>query len=233
MPQSQKPINLLLVDNEDIVRHGLKSILRAEPSVRVVGEARDGKDAIAQTRKLQPDVVVMDINMPVMDGVSATQEICQMFPDVKVLILTTSVEDNHLYEAIRRGATGYILKTVFPNDFVRIIQNVHKGYIQLDPTVGRKLYQQPKVAANERRDVSLKGITPREKEVLHLIGEGANNREISAELNIAEKTVKNHVSSILSRLCLRDRTQLAIWVNTSRISDCVKGCLDSRDYTSV
>lgn len=234
-----EPIRVLLVDNEDIVRYGLKSILQSEPSVDVVGEAVNGKQAIAQAQRLQPDVVIMDIKMPVLDGVAATSEICQLLPDIKILILTTSVEDEPLFEAIRQGAIGYILKNVSPEDFIHTIQGVYRGYMQLDPAIGRKLYQQPRQSELDssyppsiRVKGSLKDVTPREKQVLQLIGIGANNREISHQLNIAEKTVKNHVSSILNRLCLRDRTQLAIWVNTNRIADCVAGCLEMKDSVS-
>lgn len=222
----QKPIGLLLVDREDIVRYGLRSILNRAPSVEVLGEASNGKEAIAQARRLRPDVIIMDVDMPVMDGLTATGEICQMLPDTKVLILTNSSEEEHMHNAIRQGATGYIIKTVIPENFVRIIQSVHTGYIQLEPSVGRRLYQQFSSLAANKQSMNLKGVTPREKEVLHLIGQGANNREISQKLNIAEKTVKNHVSSLLSRLCLRDRTQLAIWINTNRIATCVTNCFE-------
>ena len=234
--EATAPIRVLLVDNEDIVRYGLKSILQSEPSIEVVGEAVNGQQSLEQAQHLQPDVVIMDIKMPVMDGVTATSEICQRLPDVKILILTTSVDDEPLYEAIRQGAIGYILKDVSPEDFIHTIQGVYRGYMQLDPAIGRKLYQQPRLNRAARQSMrmkeSLKGVTPREKQVLQLIGTGANNREISHQLNIAEKTVKNHVSSILNRLCLRDRTQLAIWVNTNRIADCVTGCLEMQDSVS-
>lgn len=217
MTSLQNPIRLLLVDDEDIIRYGLNAILQCEPAIDIVGEARNGQEAVAQAKQLQPDIVLMDIGMPIMDGVTATGKICQTVPDVKVLILTTSTEDSHLHHALQQGAAGYLLKNVPPEDFIHIIQSTHKGYMQFDPAMGQKLHQQLKPPTSDKTLSDWKGITPREQEVLQLIAEGANNREISQKLHIAEKTVKNHVSNILNRVGLRDRTQLAIWVNTASL----------------
>lgn len=214
----QQPIRLLLVDDEDIIRYGLNAILQCEAAIEIVGEACNGQAAVAQARRLKPNIVLMDIGMPLMDGVSATEKICQALPDVKVLILTTSTEDSHLHDAIHRGAAGYLLKNIPPEDFIHIIQSTYKGYMQFDPTMGKKLHQQLKPPTPGTIASDWKGVTPREQEVLQLIAEGANNREISQRLHIAEKTVKNHVSNILSRVGLRDRTQLAIWANTASLS---------------
>ena len=206
-----EPIRLLIVDDEDIVRYGLRAICQVDAALSVVGEASNGRAAIARTRELQPDLVLMDIRMPRMDGVAATREICQAHPETKVLILTAHENDKYLIEAMREGASGYLLKNTPPEDFAHIIHAAHKGYLQIGPTLGQKLCQQLKSPASKKVDCGQKGITPREREVLALIAEGASNREIAQILHITEKTVKNHVSSLLSRVGLRDRTQLAIW----------------------
>ena len=217
MASSKSPIRLLLADDEDIIRYGLTAILQCETAIEVVGEACNGQDAVEQAQQLKPDIVLMDIGMPLMDGVTATGRICQTLPDVKVLILTTSTDDHHLHDAIQQGASGYLLKNIPPEDFIHIIQSTYKGYMQFDPAMGQKLHQQLKSPHSANPVNELKGVTPREREVLTLIAAGANNREISQTLHIAEKTVKNHVSNILNRVGLRNRTQLAIWVNTNNL----------------
>lgn len=211
----QKPIRVLLVDDEDIVRYGLKALIQGTTAIEIVGEASNGQEAIAQSQILQPDVVLMDINMPVMDGVTAAREISQAQPHVKVLILTTHDDAQNLVDAIQQGAMGYLLKNTPPEDFIYSIQQTYKGYMQLGPGLGQKLSQQLKPPTHQTPLDQAKGITPREQDVLQLIAEGASNREIAQFLHITEKTVKNHVSSILSRVGVRDRTQLAIWANTS------------------
>ena len=211
-----EPICVLLVDDEDLVRYGLKMICQANDLVKVVGEACNGQDAIAQAQTLRPDVVLMDISMPVLDGVSATRQIRTLLPTTKVLILTVHENNEHLIEAVQNGASGYFLKNTPPEDVVPIICATHKGYLQIGPTLGQKLCQQLQSpnrltpTANSATGNQL-GITPREGEVLSLIAEGASNREISQILHITEKTVKNHVSSLLHRVGVRDRTQLALW----------------------
>ncbi|MEO0985535.1 MAG: response regulator transcription factor [Cyanobacteria bacterium J06639_14] len=209
------PIRVLIVDDEDLVRYGIKAICQTTDVLTVVGEACNGQAAIAQAQKLQPDVVLMDISMPVMDGVRATAQIRESLPQTKVLILTVHENDDHLIEAMQQGAAGYFLKNTPPEDVAPIIQATQKGYLQIGPSLGKKLFQQlqppaPKTASPVTQKKQL-GITPREKEVLGLVAEGASNREIAQILHITEKTVKNHVSSLLSRVGLRDRTQLALW----------------------
>ncbi|MEM9003972.1 MAG: response regulator transcription factor [Cyanobacteria bacterium P01_F01_bin.86] len=222
---THNPIQVLIVDDEDIVRYGLKAILQRDPTLKIVGEAHNGEMAIAQTQTLHPDVVLMDIKMPVMDGVTATRLILQDHPNVRVLVLTTHTEDQYLIEAIQHGAAGYFLKNTPPDDLITGIQSAHKGYMQLGPTLGPKLCQRlqsPTAETNESQAFyvphsnlampdSNPEVTPRERDVLHLLVEGANNQEIAQLLHIAEKTVKNHISNMLKRVGLRDRTQLAIW----------------------
>ncbi|MBE9031905.1 response regulator transcription factor [filamentous cyanobacterium LEGE 11480] len=214
------PIRVLLVDDEDIVRYGLKMVAQCKTSqcdvsIEIVGEASTGKAAIAQAERLQPDVILMDIQMPEMDGIEATSQICQMQPAAKVLILTTHSDDRHLLAAMQQGAIGYLLKNTPPEDFIQMIQATHKGYMQISPGLGAKLLQQLQFPAIQRQPEQAKTVTPREQEVVQLIAKGATNREIARFLHITEKTVKNHVSSILSRLDLRDRTQIAIWANNA------------------
>lgn len=212
MSRKQQPIRILIVDDEKIIRYGINAALQCESALKVVGEASNGKEAINQVDRLSPDIVLMDIHMPVMNGVLATEKICQKYPDIKVLILTTSTENHHLHDAIQKGASGYLLKNTPPGDFIHIIQSAHKGYMQFDPFMGQKLQRQTlSIGTEGQHDWGT--LTPREQEVLELVAEGANNREIGQKLCIAEKTVKNHVSSIMNRLGLRNRTQLAIWVH--------------------
>ncbi|MGF1513438.1 MAG: response regulator [Elainellaceae cyanobacterium] len=211
MPRVQDPIRVLLVDDEDIVRYGLNKILQSDSSVEVVGEACDGESAIAQAKTLRPDVVLMDIVMPLTDGITVTGEICRSLPQTKVLMLTIYENDEYLTGAMQQGAIGYLLKNTPPEDFIQIIQGTQKGYIQFSPEIGQRLCQcfKPTVYEEDRR--SMEKLTSREREVLALIAEGASNREIAQILHITEKTVKNHVSNILTRVNLRDRTQLAVW----------------------
>lgn len=205
-------IRILLVDDQNLIRRGLVALLEAEPDLEVIGEAENGQRAIELAQILQPDVVLMDIHMPVMDGVTATQMICQQLPSVKVLVLTTFDEDEYVAEALRVGARGYLLKDMPSEELANAIRTVHKGYTQLGPGLVKKVMA--KVTAMPIRQPSLppgwQQLTRRELEVLRLVAKGASNREIAESLYIAEGTVKNHVTNILHRLNLRDRTQAAI-----------------------
>ncbi|MDJ0704256.1 MAG: response regulator transcription factor [Leptolyngbyaceae cyanobacterium MO_188.B28] len=202
-------IRVLLVDDQQIIREGLGKLLQAKSDLEVVGEAENGQIALEQTRLLQPDVVLMDVRMPVMDGVAATQAIHQQAPDVKVLVLTTFDDDEYVTQAMRYGAKGYLLKDTPSEELAQAIRLVNKGHTHLGPGLFEKMMATaptPIVTAPPEFDQ----LTPREREVLQLIAEGYNNREIAQALFIAERTVKNHVNSILRRLNLRDRTQAAI-----------------------
>lgn len=200
-------IRLLLVDDQDLIRRGMKALLKGEATLEIVGEAENGQVALEQVAALQPDVVLMDIRMPVMDGVAATREIHQRFPQTKVLVLTTFDDDQYVAQAMQYGAAGYLLKDTPPDELVQAIQAVHKGYTQLGPGLSQKLHVQVPPASLPPGWTEL---TPREQEILRLIATGASNQEIAQTLYIAEKTVKNHVTNILSRLGVRDRTQAAI-----------------------
>ncbi|MEB3217927.1 MAG: response regulator transcription factor [Nostocales cyanobacterium 94392] len=200
-------IRLLLVDDESLIRRGLKALLKLEADLEIVGEGENGIDAIAKVESLQPDVVLMDIRMPIMDGVAATRQICQQF-STKVLILTTFADEDYVAQALRYGAAGYLLKDTPSEELAQAIRMVHKGYTQLGPGIGKVMEQIP--AISKSIPPGWDELTPRELDILKLIAKGASNREIAETLYIAEKTVKNNVTRILSRLNLRDRTQAAI-----------------------
>lgn len=205
-------IRLLVVDDQRLIRQGLNALLKLETSLQIIGEAADGHEAIQQVEVLKPDVVLMDVRMPNMDGVAATRDICQRFPETKVLVLTTFDDDEYVAQAVRYGASGYLLKDTPPEELVQAIHAVHKGYTHLGPGLANKLVQQAP------QQVTLPPgwteLTPREHDILRLIAQGANNQEIAEALYISEKTVKNHLTSIFSRLNVRDRTQAAILAHT-------------------
>jgi DNA-binding NarL/FixJ family response regulator len=204
-------IRLLLVDDQNIVRKGLKVLLEAQPGFQVVGEAGNGREAISQVEALQPDVVLMDVRMPEMDGVAATQAICQQYPETRVLVLSTFDEDDYVSRAMQFGAKGYLLKDSQVKELAQAIRAVHKGFTQLGPGLFEKamapVAQTPLQAIVLPSELS--ELTPREREVLCLMIDGASNREIAEALYISERTVKNHVTSILGRINQRDRIHAA------------------------
>ncbi|MEH2167833.1 MAG: response regulator transcription factor [Nostoc sp.] len=210
-------IKVLLVDDQSLIRQGLRALLELEPDLEIVGEAENGEQAINFVAQFQPDVILLDIRMPIMDGVAATQEIQKRFAKTKILVLTTFDDDEYVSAALKNGAMGYLLKDTPSEELAVAIRAVHKGYTHLGPGIVKKLLTKfSHVASTQSPPVpsSLTELTPREKEVLRLIATGASNREIAQELYISEGTVKNHVTNILNRLNLRDRTQAAIWANT-------------------
>ena len=209
-------IRLLIVDDQAIVRHGLKSLLELQQDITVVGNAANGEEAInaiallAQQDRV-PDVVLLDIRMPIVDGVATTKELCQRYPAIKILILTTFDDDEYVSQAMSYGAKGYLLKDSPPEDLALAIRAVNKGHTHLGPGLFKKaLSYTPEVENTSLILGQLAELSPREKEVLNLIAVGSNNKEIAIKLYISEKTVKNHVTSILSKLELRDRTQAAL-----------------------
>jgi NarL family two-component system response regulator LiaR len=203
-------ISVLIVDDHAIVRQGLRTYLELLEGIRIVGEARNGVEALAQVRELAPDVVLMDLVMPEMDGIEATRQLSDLSPASKVIVLTSFTEDEMVFPAIRAGAAGYLLKDISPSELAQAIQAVHRGEAQLHPDITRKLLNQfvsPVVEPAAAPDQ----LTARELEVLRLIARGMSNRELARELGISEKTVKTHVSNILGKLHLDDRTQAAIY----------------------
>ncbi|MDX2097368.1 MAG: response regulator transcription factor [Leptolyngbyaceae cyanobacterium bins.59] len=207
-------IRVLVVDDQSLIRRALKLLMTDESSLELVGEADSGTAAIAQVEALLPDVVLMDILMPGMDGVEATREITQRFPAVKILVLSIDDDDENIAQALRYGAAGYLLKNTPPEELTQAIQAIHKGYTHLGPGVGRKLIEQiPDPSINPTAE--WEKLTPREQDIVRLIAKGASNREIAEALYISEKTVKNHITNILNRLNLRDRLHVAIFANAN------------------
>jgi DNA-binding NarL/FixJ family response regulator len=205
---------VLVCDDQALVRVGLRKILEAEPDTTVVGEASDGEDAVAATRRLRPDVVLMDIRMPVLDGIEATRRITQAEPTTRVLILTTFGLDSYVYEALRAGASGFMLKDAPPEEIAGAVRIVASGDGLLAPAVTRAVItefarQAPAVAPEPPAAVA--ELTPREREVLDLLVLGLSNPEICRELVISEATAKTHVARILQKLGLRDRVQAVIY----------------------
>jgi DNA-binding NarL/FixJ family response regulator len=207
-----KIIRVLLVDDQNIVREGLASLLQIQPDLEIVGEAENGQIAIDLALILKPDVVLMDVRMPVFDGVAAIRILSQQAPEIKVLVLTTFDDDEYVARAMAYGAKGYLLKDTPSEELARAIRSIDSGYTQLGPGLWEKAISQSPTSISIPPELA--ELTSRELEVLHLIAKGYNNREIAARLFIAERTVKNHVNSILRRLNLRDRTQAAIFANT-------------------
>ncbi|MBD2530998.1 response regulator transcription factor [Nostoc flagelliforme FACHB-838] len=210
-------IRLLLVDDQSLICQGLKAMLTLEPDLQVVGTADNGETAIEQVAALQPDVVLMDVRMPVMDGRAATRIICQQYPDTKVLVLSTFDDDRYVAQSIRAGARGYLLKDMPSQELAQAIRFVYSGYTQLGPGLMEKLMvnvPDPDAVTPKPVHKELTELTPREQDVLRLIAQGLTNREIAEQLYIAEGTVKTHVTHLLSRLNLRNRSQMAIYANS-------------------
>jgi DNA-binding NarL/FixJ family response regulator len=208
-------IRVLLVDDQELVRTGFRMILADEDGIEVVGEAGNGQEALASAGRLQPDVIVMDIRMPVMDGVEATRRLAgdDTRSSARVLVLTTFDGDEQVVEALRAGASGFLLKDVTPADFVRAIRIVAGGDALIAPSVTRRLldrFARLAIPADERHGEALHQLTQREQEVLKLVAQGLSNGEIAERLTLAEPTVKTHVSHLLMKLDLRDRAQLVV-----------------------
>ena len=204
---------VLVVDDQALVRVGLRKILDAEPETEVVGEAADGETAVAEARRLRPDVILMDIRMPVLDGIEATRRIVRDRPTTRVLILTTFGLDNYVYDALRAGASGFMLKDAPPEEIAGAVRIVASGEALLAPAITRAVIEEfarqaPPVPAPPPPTVEL---TPREREVLDLLARGLSNPEICRELVISEATAKTHVARILQKLDLRDRVQAVIY----------------------
>ncbi len=203
------PIRVLLCDDHAIVRKGIRALLMTQKDIQVVGEAGDGTEAVARTEALQPDVVLMDLVMPNLDGIGATQQITARFPKTRVLVLTSFAADDKVFPAIKAGALGYLLKDSGPNELLQAIHQVARGEPSLEPTIARKvlfeLHHPPKAPP------TTDPLTDREAEVLKLIAQGLSNRDIADRLVITERTVCTHVSNILSKLHLASRTQAALF----------------------
>jgi NarL family two-component system response regulator LiaR len=211
MMEEKEIIKVLIVDDHQVVRQGLRTFLELQADILVIGDAEDGRQAVEQVRKLEPDIVLMDLVMPHMDGISATQEIRTLGLSTKVIALTSFSEDDKVFPAIQAGAASYLLKDVSPDDLVDAIRAVHHGEARLHPDITRKLMEQVSQTHNPSQEAAVEILTERERDVIRLVALGRNNREIAQELFISEKTVKTHISNLLGKLNLEHRTQLAIY----------------------
>jgi NarL family two-component system response regulator LiaR len=202
-------IRILVVDDHSIVRRGICALLATEPDLQVVGEAENGQDAMAQAARLRPDVVLMDLVMPGIDGLEAIRHIAARQPKVRMLVLTSFAGDDKVFAAIQAGALGYLLKDSGPEQLVQAIRQVHSGQAALHPIIARRLIQE--LAYPLEPASGLEQLTEREVQVLRLIGAGQTNREMAAHLGVGEATVRTHVSHILAKLQLDSRTQAALY----------------------
>jgi two-component system, NarL family, response regulator LiaR len=201
------PIRVLIVDDHSVVREGLRAFLELQDGFEVVGEAADGEKAIVSATRLRPNVILMDLVMPQLDGVAAMRRLREEVPDARVIVLTSFLDDDKLLPALRAGAAGYLLKNAEPQELARAVRAAHSGEAVLDPVVAARLVET--LAAADGQE-PLDRLTPREREVLGLVGRGFSNKRIAKELGIAEKTVKTHVGHVLAKLGVTDRTQAAV-----------------------
>jgi DNA-binding NarL/FixJ family response regulator len=209
----ERAIRVLIVDDDALMRAGLRGVLSNDDGIEVVGEAGDGRDAVYRTRLLEPHVVLMDVRMPDLDGISATRELLDAFPEVRVVIVTTFEQDDYIFGALSAGASGFLLKRTKPEELVAAVHTIAAGDSLLSPSVTSRVIERmsaqpsPDATHTERLDE----LTAREREVLELVAAGLSNGEIAAELVIEESTVKTHVKRILSKLDARDRVQTVIF----------------------
>lgn len=208
-------VRILIVDNQALFREGLRTLLSVRPDLEVIGEAGDGKEAIQMAAQLQPDIILMDLRMPVLDGVAATRRIAATNPDCRIIVLTTFDDDEHIFDGLRAGAVGYLLKDVPSEQLVEAIRATARGESFLQPSVAAKVVAEfARLAVNQPstagRQALVEPLSERETEILQALATGASNKEIAAKLFIAEGTVKNHITSILGKLNVRDRTQAAL-----------------------
>ena len=206
-----KKQRIVLVDDHELVRIGLKSLLERHPQFDVVGEAGSAREALEQVESLKPDVVVMDIRLPGTSGIDACEQIVNQFPETKVLMLTSYAEDEMLFSAIRAGASGYVLKQIGSEDLIKAIESVGRGEALLDPAVTQRVFQEVRRAVKEEEASAFSHLSQQEKHVLLLVSEGKTNREIAKNLFLGEGTVRNYVSSILSKLSVNNRAEAAAY----------------------
>ena len=206
---SKSPIRVLITDDHSIVRKGIRALLATEPDIEVVGEAGDGAEAAAQAQALHPDVILMDLVMPKVDGIEATRRILAQQPGMRILVLTSFAADDKVFPAIKAGALGYLLKDSGPDELVQAIHQVHRGEPSLEPSIARKVLLE--LSQPPKTPLTAEPLTEREVDVLRLVAQGRSNRDIAEELVITEMTVRTHVSNILSKLHLASRTQAALY----------------------
>ena len=217
-------IRVLIVDDHAIVRKGIRALLATESDIEVIGEASDGVDAIAQARALHPDVILMDLVMPKIDGIEATRQITANQSGVRILVLTSFAADDKVFPAIKAGALGYLLKDTGPNDLVQAIHQVYQGQPSLEPSIARKVLSE--LAHPPQEPLTQEPLTERELDVLRLVAQGKSNKEIAEQLVIAEMTVRAHMSNILSKLHLASRTQAALYALRKGIASLEDGLIE-------
>jgi DNA-binding NarL/FixJ family response regulator len=206
-------IRVLIADDDDLMRAGLIELLGADTTIEIVGQAATGREAIEQARQLEPDVVLMDVRMPDLDGIAATAELTHAAPTIRILILTTFEQDDYIYGALRAGASGFLLKRTRPEDLIAAVHTIAAGEALLSPSITRRVIERlaAQPAAADLDGQALAAMTPRETDVLALLARGLTNREIAATLVVEESTIRTHVKRILAKLELRDRVQAVIY----------------------
>jgi DNA-binding NarL/FixJ family response regulator len=214
---TETPIRVLIVDDHQVVRAGLRVFLDLLDDIEVVGEAADGSEGVAMARRLTPDVVLMDLLMPRMDGITAIGRIREELPDVEVVAMTSFIEEEKVTAALEAGAAGYLLKDAAADEVASAIRDAHDGNVHLDPAVARLLAQ--RLRRRPAEEEAIEPLTEREKDVLRLLGKGRSNKEIAAELFITERTARTYVSNILGKLGLASRTQAALWAVEHHLVD--------------
>lgn len=211
-----KTYNVIIADDSERARQAIRMVLQAEPKLQIVAEATSGQEVLQLAKQLIPDLILMDINMPELDGLQATRHIKREFPYIYVVILSVSDDPADLFEAIRSGAQGYLVKSLDPHDWILYLQGILEGDTPISSTMAKRLLSEFKASAGrEAESTSFSSLTTRENEILELVSQGATNREIANQLFIAENTVKNHLKNIMSKLHIKNRVQLATYV-TSR-----------------
>ncbi|MGH2949137.1 MAG: response regulator [Solirubrobacteraceae bacterium] len=217
---NESPVRVLIADDDELMRAGLRGVLSDDDTIEVVGQARDGRDAVYRTRLLKPDIVLMDVRMPDVDGITATRQVLADVPEVRVVILTTFEQDDYIFGALSAGASGFLLKRTSPEDLIAAIHTVAAGDSLLSPSVTSRVIERMArhPAPDASRDERLDELTPRECQVLELVAGGLSNREIAGSLVIEESTVKTHVKRILVKLGVRDRVQAVIFAYESGLS---------------
>lgn len=209
-------IKVLIADDQALIRESLQIVLSAHPDIEVVGIVGDGKEVLDKLHHVHPDVILMDIRMPVMDGVLCTKAVKERYPDIKIIILTTFDDDDFIFSALKYGASGYILKGVSTEELYQAIQTVYKGGAMINPNIASKVFKIFSQMAQSNFAISVaeenvEDMSQTEWKIIQQIGFGVSNKEIAAKLFLSEGTIRNYLSGILSKLNLRDRTQLAIW----------------------
>ena len=212
-------VRVVVVDDQNLLRQGIVSLLNGHLGVCVVGEASNGKEAVLKVAELEPDVVLMDIRMPVMDGVTATRQICQQNPATRVVLLTMFPDDLSIAEGVSAGACGFLLKDIAPDDLARAVHTARSGEAPLDPKVARQLLAEYSRMAQDNTDqhMYVDGLSPREVDMLRCVAKGWSNKQIAANRTISEKTVKTHLRNIFRKLNFEDRTQAAVYAVTRGI----------------